>query len=126
MGVSDMVATARGQIRNLTVDEVAAEIETSGTVLIDVREPEEAANDGVIPGSIRAPRGMIEFHADPATPYHLPEFGPDRQIILYCKSGGRSALATATLLAMGYRNVAHLDGGLNAWKEAQRPVNLTR
>ena len=122
MGVSEMVTTAKGQIENLSVDEVAAEIEADRTVLVDIREPAEKESDGVIPGSVAAPRGMIEYHADPTTPYHMEEFNPDRRLILYCKSGGRSALATATLLEMGYRNVAHLDGGINAWKDAQRPV----
>jgi rhodanese-related sulfurtransferase len=125
MGVSDMVTKAKGLIENLTVDEVAAEIETDGTVLVDIREPDEATSDGTIPGSVWAPRGMIEYHADPTTPYHMAEFTPDRRIILYCKSGGRSALAAATLREMGYRNVAHLDGGINAWKDAQRPIRVT-
>ena len=122
MGVAEMVATAKGRIKNLSVDEVSAQLETDNTILVDIREPGEAVDDGTIPGSIKAPRGMIEFHADPTTPYYLSEFTPDRRIILYCKSGGRSALATATLLEMGYDNVAHLDGGINAWKAAQRPV----
>jgi alkylhydroperoxidase family enzyme len=66
---------------------------------------------------------VIEFHADPATPYHMKEFDDKgRPMILYCKSGGRSALATATLLEMGFTDVAHLDGGITAWKDAQRPV----
>ena len=125
MGVTEMVTAAKGLIVNLTVDQVAAELESDGTVLVDVREPNEATTDGVIPGSVSAPRGMIEFHADPTSPYHMGEFDGDRRLILYCKSGGRSALAAATLQQMGFRNVAHLDGGLTAWKEAQRPVKTT-
>jgi rhodanese-related sulfurtransferase len=65
---------------------------------------------------------MLEFWADPTSPYHREEFDPARRIILYCASGGRSALATATLRQLGYQNVAHLDGGLKAWKEQERPV----
>ena len=66
--------------------------------------------------------GMLEFYADPTSPYHRPEFDPERRVILHCASGGRSALAAATLQQMGYRNVAHLDGGLRAWKEQGHPT----
>jgi len=65
---------------------------------------------------------MLEFWADPPSPYHREEFQPNRRIIFHCASGGRSALAAATLEDLGYDRVAHLDGGLKAWKEAGRPV----
>ena len=78
--------------------------------------------NGKIPGSFHAPRGMLEFYADPLLPYYKPEFNKNNQIILHCASGGRSALATATLKQMGYENVAHMDGGFKAWKEAGLPV----
>ena len=90
-------------------------------MLVDVREPTETAA-GTIPGAVLAPRGMLEFHADPASPYHLAALTPDRRVIVYCKSGARSALAAATLASMGYTDVAHLDGGMAAWSDAQRPV----
>ena len=61
---------------------------------------------------------MLEFYADESLPYHKPEFNKDKRIILHCASGGRSALAAKTLKDMGYNNVAHLDGGIKAWKEA--------
>ena len=65
---------------------------------------------------------MLEFYADASLPYHKEEFDPQRRIILHCASGGRSALAAATLQEMGYGNVAHLDGGLKAWQEAGQPT----
>jgi rhodanese-related sulfurtransferase len=68
------------------------------------------------------PRGMLEFYADSTLPYHRPELTPDRRIILHCASGGRSALAADLLTDMGYTNVAHMDGGITAWKAAGRPV----
>jgi rhodanese-related sulfurtransferase len=61
---------------------------------------------------------MLEFYADPTSAYHQPPFDPGRRIILYCASGGRSALAVAMLQELGYTRVAHLDGGLKAWREA--------
>lgn len=87
-------------------------------VLVDIREPGELEQTGTIPGAIHAPRGMLEFYADPTTAYHRPEFDPRQRTILYCASGGRSALAADTLMTLGYRKVAHLDGGLKAWREA--------
>ncbi len=67
---------------------------------------------------------MLEFYADPSSPYknHREEFSPDRRIIFHCASGGRSALAADTVHQMGYKNVAHLDGGFKAWKESGQAV----
>lgn len=81
--VRGMVAAAKAGIENLTPAEVAVELDGGGVLLVDVREPGEIAG-GVIPGAVLAPRGMLEFHADPATPYHLEGFHPDRRVIVYC------------------------------------------
>ena len=119
---AQLVAEAKGRIRNMSVDEVARELESGSVTLVDIREPEEAQRDGAIPGAVPAPRGMLEFWADPSSPYHRDEFDPGRRTILYCASGGRSALSVATLQTLGYGDIAHLDGGLKAWKEQGRPV----
>ena len=118
---AQMVADAKTRIENLTPAEVAAEL-AGGALLVDLREPEERAAHGAIDGAIHAPRGMLEFYADPTSAYHRPEFDPGRRMILACASGGRSALAADTLRQMGYDRVAHLAGGLNAWREAGYPV----
>ncbi|HZQ32403.1 MAG TPA: rhodanese-like domain-containing protein [Mycobacterium sp.] len=118
---ADMVKEARSRVENLTPDQVAAEL-AGDAVLIDVREPSEREQHGVIAGSVEAPRGMLEFWADASSPYHRPEFDPSRRIIVHCASGGRSALAADALQQMGYGNVAHLDGGLAAWKAAGQSV----
>ena len=123
---AEMVAEAKQRIENLTVDQVAAEVERGEAVLIDLREPEERTQNGVIPGAVHAPRGMLEFYADPTSSYHRPEFDPNRRTILHCAAGGRSALAADMLRQMGYANVAHLDGGFTAWKEAGRQVEEVR
>jgi rhodanese-related sulfurtransferase len=65
---------------------------------------------------------MLEFWADPSSPYHRDEFQPERRVILHCASGGRSALAAQTLQELGYSNVAHMDGGITAWNDSGRPV----
>lgn len=118
------MAAAAGQlVENLTVDRTAAELASGETLLVDLREPQERAQDGVIPGADRAARGMLECDVDPTSPYHRPEFDPGRRVILRCASGSRSALAAGTLLPLGYAQVAHVEGGLKAWKEVGRPVN---
>jgi rhodanese-related sulfurtransferase len=120
--VSNLVSEAKQRIQNLTVDQVSQELERGEALVVDLREPEERAQQGVISGAVFAPRGMLEFWADPTSPYHRAEFDPNRRIILHCASGGRSALAADTLRELGYTNVAHLDGGLKAWKEAGHSV----
>jgi len=119
---SDLVGEAKQQIENLDVDAVERELQSGDAVLVDLREPEELAATGRIPGSVHVPRGMLEFRADPTSPYHQEPFDPSKRTILHCASGGRSALAAATLKAMGYTDVAHLDGGITAWKEAGKPT----
>ena len=124
--VAEMVAAAKQRVENLTVDQVAREIESGDALLVALREPEERTQNGGIAGAVSAPRGMLEFWADPTSPYHRPEFDPGRRVILMCASGGRSALASDTLRALGYADVAHLDGGLKAWQEAGRPVETVQ
>ena len=125
-GAAQMVAEAKGRIQNLSPEQVAAEIDGGDVTLVDIREDDERLQNGAIPGAVRAPRGMLEFWADPTSAYHREEFSPDRRTILYCASGGRSALAADTLQRMGYGNVAHLDGGIKAWKEGGHPVEEVR
>ena len=117
-----MVAAARQRIQNLSPEEVAAKLATGNVLLVDIREPEERSATGMIPGAIPAARGMLEFYADPTSPYHRDGFETDRQIILYCASSGRSALATDMLKQLGYEHAAHLDGGIKAWIAADQPV----
>lgn len=119
---AQLVQEAKDGIENLTPDQVQAEMAAGGVTLVDVRDAPELAN-GTIQGAIHASRGMLEFYADPSSPYHNPELSPDSRVILHCASGGRSALAVHTLRALGYSNVAHMDGGLKAWQAAGKPVN---
>lgn len=121
-GAKDMVSEAKSRVENLTPDQVEKELQGSDAVLIDLRDSEERQQHGTIAGAVHITRGMLEFRADPSTPYHNPELRPDRRVILHCASGGRSALAADTLKNMGYTNVAHLDGGITAWRESGKPV----
>jgi rhodanese-related sulfurtransferase len=114
---TDLVKEAKQEIENLSPDQVNEELSKGNISLIDIRESEELKQNGQIAGSIHAPRGMLEFYADASLPYHKPEFDKSKRIILHCASGGRSALAAKTLKEMGYENIAHLDGGIKAWKD---------
>jgi rhodanese-related sulfurtransferase len=69
---------------------------------------------------------MLEFYADSTSAYHRQQLSPEKRVILHCAAGGRSALAVRTLQEMGYTNVAHLDGGFTAWKQAGQPVDEIR
>lgn len=119
---TDLVKEAKAKIENLTPAQVKEEISNGNATLVDIRESEELQQNGKITGSVHAPRGMLEFYADSSLPYHKPEFDKNKRIILHCASGGRSALAASTLKDMGYENVAHLDGGIKAWKEEGLPT----
>ena len=119
---TDLVQKAKQEVENLSPEQLRDELKDPKVVLVDIREAEELTQNGKIEGSVHAPRGMLEFYADPSLPYHKPEFDEQKRIVLHCASGGRSALAAKTLKEMGYSNIAHLDGGLKAWKEKGLPV----
>ena len=94
-------------------------------LLVDVRELQETVDLGTIPGAMHAPRGMLEFWADPASPYYRDYFTEDRRIVLFCAGGARSALAAKALKDMGYGDVAHLDVGFNGWAKSGGAVQET-
>jgi len=94
----------------------------TGAVFVDVRDGTAIAESGTIAGALRVPRGMVEFMADPATPFYKPELTPDAEIVLICGAGGQAALAGKTLKDMGYTNVSNV-GGFKDWKEAGGPVD---
>ncbi len=110
-------------IENLSVDELKQELETNPDLLVvDIREIQERVDLGTIPGSVHAPRGMLEFWADPSSPYGRDWFREDRRTIVFCAGGGRSVLATRALLDMGFESVAHLESGFGGWKAAGEPI----
>ncbi len=119
---AQLVSEAKSRIQNLSPEAVDEEVANGQPLLVDIREPEEREQAGSLPGSVHAPRGMLEFYADPTSPYHRAEFEPGRRTILFCASGGRSALATVALQRLGYTNIAHLDGGIKGWIASGRAV----
>ena len=122
--VRDLVAAARKRIREIEPAELL-ELQRFGCPVIDVREPDEFA-DGHIPGAVNIPRGMLEFEVDahPAVSYETAEAlsHRERPVILYCLSGGRSALAADALLRLGFVNPMSLDHGILGWADAGHAV----
>jgi rhodanese-related sulfurtransferase len=114
---AEMVAEANAAVETLTVADAKPLVGRDDVVFVDVREGGELATQGKIPGAVHAPRGLLEFYADPSTPYHKPELGSGKRLVVYCASGGRSALAARTLKEMGIDNVANMVGGFTAWQQ---------
>lgn len=118
LGFKQLLAEANAVIKTVSVQDLDFILEDDETVLVDVRETLERENDGVIPGSVHASRGLLEFLADPESPSHNGALDPELRLVLYCGTGGRSALAAKTLLDMGYSDVSSLAGGYAAWRSA--------
>ena len=117
-----LVEEAMVQVTTYTVEQARALHGHPGVQFVDVRDVRELEHEGVIPGAVHAPRGMLEFWVDPDSPYHRDVFAQDKEYVLFCAAGWRSALATKTLMDMGLERVAHVEGGFTAWKEAGAPV----
>ena len=115
--VADLIAAANAEVETLSVEQARQRRDAGGAVFLDVRVPSEVAK-GRIPGAVHVPRGFLEFAADPASPMHNKALSSGQPVILYCGSGGRSALAAKTLKDMGIDRVSHVRGGFGAWKEA--------
>ncbi|RMD94041.1 MAG: rhodanese-like domain-containing protein [Alphaproteobacteria bacterium] len=120
--VSEMVAEAKARIESIPVEEALALHGRPDVLFVDIRDVRELRREGRIPGAFHAPRGMLEFWVDPASPYHKPELADGRKLVLFCASSWRSALAAEVLMDMGHPAVAELAGGFTAWRAAGGPV----
>ena len=122
-GFQTLVDEAMAQVITYSVDQVRGRLTDPKVQIVDIRDPRELEKEGTLPGALLAPRGMLEFWVDPASPYFKPVFADEsKEFILFCGAGWRSALATKTLRDMGMTNVAHIDGGFTAWKKADAPM----
>ena len=123
-GYQQLIAEAREKIETLPTQAAIARHGDPDTVFVDIRDVRELEREGMVSGAFHAPRGMLEFWADPDSPYYKPVFGSGKHLVLYCQSAWRSSLAAAALTDMGVPNVSHVEGGFRAWKEAGGPVAL--
>ena len=122
-GFRVLVDEAMAQVTTYSVEEVRARLGDASLQIIDIRDIRELQAEGTVPGSYHAPRGMLEFWVDPASPYFRPVLAQeDKEYVLFCGAGWRSALATKTLQDMGMSNVAHIDGGFSEWKKQGAPI----
>jgi len=119
-----MVEAAKGEIEEIPAVDAVKLDGRADVVLVDIRDIRELGRDGKVPGAFHAPRGMLEFWIDPASPYFKPVFGEDKKFVFFCAGGLRSALAAKTAQDMGLKPVAHILGGFRGWKEAGGPVEV--
>ena len=116
-GYQQLVAEAMAEVTTYSVAQVLARLNDAKVQIVDIRDIRELA-DGTVMGAFHAPRGMLEFWIDPASPYYKPIFGENKKFVFYCASAWRSALSAKTAQDMGLQNVSHLAGGFTAWKKA--------
>ncbi len=122
--IFDLVAEANAEIEALSAEQAIRLRDDPNVVLVDLRDVRELARDGRIPGAFHAPRGMLEFWVDPASPYYKEIFGSGKRFVFFCAGGLRSALATQQVQRMGLEPVCHIEGGFRAWKDAGGPVEM--
>jgi rhodanese-related sulfurtransferase len=121
-GYQQLVTEAMAQVKTYSVAQVQARLNDANVQIVDIRDIRELV-DGTVVGAYHAPRGMLEFWVDPASPYHKPLFADEtKEFILFCGAGWRSALAAKALQDMGMTNVAHIDGGYAGWVKAGAPT----
>jgi rhodanese-related sulfurtransferase len=115
--VKQMLEAANAAVPKITPDQAAEMIKNGNTLVLDVRDAPEVAASGKIAGAVNVSRGMLEFRADPESPYHDKNFDKDKSVIVYCASGGRAALAGKMLKELGYDKVYNV-GGFKDWTGA--------
>jgi rhodanese-related sulfurtransferase len=115
--VKQMLEAANAAVPKITPDQASDMIKKGNTLVVDVRDAPEVAVSGKVAGAVHVSRGMLEFRADPESPYHDTNFDKDKAVILYCVSGGRAALAGKLLKDMGYDKVYNV-GGFKDWTGA--------
>ncbi|MGB7242408.1 MAG: rhodanese-like domain-containing protein [Sulfitobacter sp.] len=122
ISAADMVRSARARIEEIETADLINRVDDEDVVIVDIRDVRERQRTGAIPGSVHAPRGMIEFWVDPDSPYFKDVFGQDdKKYVFHCASGWRSAITVATLQDMGFE-AAHLKEGFSTWVEKGGPV----
>jgi rhodanese-related sulfurtransferase len=117
IGVKQMMEAANAVVPRITPAQAQEMIAKGDTLVVDVRDAPELEKSGKVTGAVHVSRGMLEFRADPDSPYHDKSFTKNKTMILYCASGGRSALGGKVLKEMGYDRVYNL-GAFKDWVES--------
>jgi rhodanese-related sulfurtransferase len=121
-GIKQMIAAAQAVVPRISPAQAQDLVASGQAVVIDVRDAPEVEKSGKVAGALHISRGMLEFRADPDSPYHDKTLRKDRPVILYCASGGRSALSGKTLKDLGYAEVYNL-GAFKDWVENGGPID---
>jgi rhodanese-related sulfurtransferase len=121
-GVKQLLEAAHAAVPRITPAQARDMLGKGNTLIVDVRDTPEIEKTGKIAGAVNVSRGMLEFRADPESPYHDKAFAKDKTVVLYCASGGRSALAGKALKDMGYDKVFNL-GAFKDWAESGGPID---
>jgi len=108
--VKDMMAAANQVVPRLPPDQAKAKLKEPNVVIVDVRDGTEIAKSGKVKGALHISRGLLEFQADPESPAFNRALAKDKTVLIYCASGGRSALGGKVLKDMGYRTVINIGG----------------
>jgi rhodanese-related sulfurtransferase len=108
--VKDMMAAANQAVPRLPPDQAKAKLKEPNVVIVDVRDGTEVAKSGKVKGALHISRGLLEFQADPESPAFNRALAKDKTVLIYCASGGRSALGGKVLKDMGYRTVINIGG----------------
>ena len=117
---SQLVAEALSEIKTINIDQAFKMSSENQCNLIDIRDVRELERDGKVEGSNHIPRGMLEFWLDPESPYFKEgKLDQNKEMVLFCAGGLRSALAAKTLNDMGFEKVSHIDGGFGAIKQSK-------
>ena len=119
--VKQLMEAANAAVSKITPAQALDMMSNGNTLVVDVRDAGEVEKTGKIAGAANVSRGMLEFRADPESPYHDKAFAKDKTVLVYCASGGRSALAGKLLKDLGYKDVRNL-GGFKDWAESGKPV----
>jgi rhodanese-related sulfurtransferase len=112
----DLLTDAYDQITTIPTEIALDLVADESCLIVDLRDRRELEREGKIAGAFHCPRGMLEFWIDPTSPYHKPALANAQQLVFYCASAWRSALACKTAQDMGCENVSHIEGGFSAWK----------
>ena len=125
-GFKQMLAEANAEVETLSPADAIALHGRDDVLFIDLRDPRELDREGRMPHAFACTRGMLEFWIDPESPYHKPIFAEDKRFVFFCAGGWRSALAARTAKEMGLEDVAHVEGGFGAWKQAGGPADAPK
>ncbi|MCW2688390.1 MAG: putative Rhodanese-related sulfurtransferase [Mycobacterium sp.] len=115
--LKELIEAANAVVPRITPEKAQEMITNGDALVVDVRDAPEVDKSGKVAGAVHVPRGMLEFRADPESPYYDPDFAKDKPVIVYCAAGGRAALSGQTLKEMGYEQVYNL-GGFRDWADS--------